>query len=307
MSNYAKNTLLLAYDVFIVSGSMIINTNQLSVEQLDDLERLSQACKQHDRLLPNIYTHILSQPRMFPACLLHYDQGKLIGFLSAYFFYDDAVEVSILVHPEARRKKIATTLLQAIMPLIQSQRYQTLIFSSPADLNSSWLIEKQFIYKHSEYSMERGDLQPILASKQALSCRTATRDDILYLCALDEACFPQKQSNIIQRFEHLFNGHDYQIILAMYKNQVIAKAHMRWQQQCVTLSDIAVMPQHQGQGFGSELIIHCINLALSEGIHVLDLDVETHNQKALNIYTRLGFVTKNACDYWSIALEQPVE
>lgn len=292
---------------FTVSGSMIKHTNQLSLEQLDDLERLAQACKQHDTRLPNLYTHILSQSRMLPACLLHYEQGKLIGFLSAYFFYDDAVEVSILIHPDARRKKIATTLLHAIIPLIQSQRYQVLIFSSPADLNSSWLIEKQLIYKHCEYSMQRDDLQPILASKQTLSCRTATRDDILHLCALDEACFPQKQSNNAQRFEHLFRGHDYQIVLAMYNNQVIAKAHMRWQQQRVTLSDIAVMPQHQGQGFGSELIIHCINLALSEGIHVLDLDVETHNQKALNLYTRLGFVTKNACDYWSLTLEQPTK
>lgn len=283
---------------------MIKNTNQLTIEQLNDLERLAESCKKNDVLIPNLYTHILTQPRMFPACLLHYEQGTLLGFLSVYFFYDDAVEVSIIIHPDARRKKIATTLLQAILPLIQSQHYKILIFSTPADLHSSWLVEKQFAYKHSEYYMERNDLHPILAGQQAISCRTATREDILHLCSLDEACFPQKQSNIQQRFEHLFSGHDYQIILAVYKNQVIGKAHMRWQEQRVTLSDIAIIPQQQGQGFGTELIIYCINLALSEGIHILDLDVETHNQKALNLYTRLGFVTKNACDYWSISLDK---
>ncbi len=45
-------------------------------------------------------------------------------------------------------------------------------------------------------------------------------------------------------------------------------------------------------------------MILSEGKSRVDLDVETHNKKALNLYIQLGFHIQNACDYWSINVNQ---
>ncbi len=286
---------------------MLKNTNQLNAEQLEQLERLHALCKKTDGSTPNLYTHILNQPRAFPASLLHYEQQQLIGFLGAYFFYDDAVEISILVAPLYRRRGIAKQLIHAILPLIQSLNYNKLIFSSPAQLNNVWLFAKGFSYMHSEYYMERDDLNPLLDYKPSLTFRTATIDDLSLLCSLDEECFPDKQSDSLERFEHLIDGREYQIILAFQNNKPIGKAHLRWLPNGATLSDIAILPARQGQGLGTSLITHCINFALSEGKPHLNLDVETHNERALKLYTRLGFLTKNACDYWAIDVNQLIK
>ena len=96
------------------------------------------------------------------------------------------------------------------------------------------------------------------------------------------------------------HSREYKIILAFKNNQLIGKAHLRWEKKSTTLSDIAIIPAHQGNGYGTALIAHCINHSLSEGTTLINLDVETHNLKALNLYTRLGFMIQNACDYWSI-------
>lgn len=283
---------------------MLKNTNQLNAEQLEQLESLRAVCKKTDGSTPNLYTHILSQPRAFPASLLYYEQQQLTGFLGAYFFYDDAVEVSVLVHPLYRRRGIARQLIQTILPLIQSQNYNKLIFSSPAQLNNVWLFSMGFSYQHSEYYMERDDLNPLLDYKQSLTFRTATIDDLSLLYSLDEECFPDKQSDSFERFQHIIDGREYQIILAYQNNKAIGKAHLRWLSNGATLSDIAILPTKQGQGLGTLLITHCINLALSEGKPHLNLDVETHNERALKLYTRLGFLTKNACDYWAIDINK---
>lgn len=287
----------------LLAPKMIINNHQINADQLLALEQLSLACKESDRSAPNIYPHILTQQRTFAANFLFYDQKQLLGFLGAFFFYDDAVEISLLVHPAYRNKGIARQLLHAVLPLIQFQNYATLIFSCPAELNTKWLLAKNYTYKHSEFYMERDELRPVLESNNNLSFHSATPNEIEALCALDVACFPKKSTNVPNRFHHLFDNRDYQIFLAVHNNQIIGKAHMRWQPQEATLSDIAVTPSQQGKGYGSSLIAHCINLALSEGKPLINLDVETHNQRALNLYTRFNFKIKNACDYWSITTE----
>ena len=97
-----------------LSTLMIKSTHQLDEQQLKDLKDLRARCKKENGSTPNIYVHILSQLRTLPASLLYYKKGKLLGFLAAFFFYDDAVEISMLVDPKARRKGIAKELMGSI-------------------------------------------------------------------------------------------------------------------------------------------------------------------------------------------------
>jgi ribosomal protein S18 acetylase RimI-like enzyme len=285
---------------------MIISTDQLNEIQIKELEELLAVCKKTDGSTPNVYIHILTQARILPSSLLYYDKQQLIGFLSAYFFYDDAVEVGLLVQPSSRRQGIAKELIQTIKPLIEYQNLQKIIFSCPSHLNDQWLLTKGFSYLHSEFYMERDNKNPVLEYNKTLTFRTATMSDILTLCALDEVCFPNHHGNLIERFQHVLNAREHQVLVALKDNKPIGKAHLRWQDTDTTLSDIAILPAEQGKGYGTALIAHCINLALTEGKPFLNLDVETHNLKALELYTRLGFTIQNACDYWTINLDQLV-
>src|SRR5690606_31146107 len=157
---------------------MLSKTNQLNTDQLKDLEQLKTACKENDGSVPNLYTHLLSQKRTLPTILLHYDKQRLVGFLSVFFFYEDAVEISLLVHPDYRRKGIARKMLRNILLLVQEQGFSNLIFSNPAHLNNQWLLNLGFSYLHSEYYMERHDLKPLLDYKKNLTYRSATDQDI---------------------------------------------------------------------------------------------------------------------------------
>lgn len=281
---------------------MFKSTNQLTETQLKDLEQLRIRCKKIDGSTPNLYTHILAKPRALPASLMCYEKNRLVGFLSAFFFYDDAVEVALLVEPKFRRRGIAKQLLNFIIPLIQSHGLIKLIFSSPSHLNDTWLPAFGLSSTHSEYYMERNVLLPIRDVKQDLVIRKATMDDIILLGALDEACFPKKTNEYTERFHNLLGDKNYLIFLGFQNEQPIGKAHMRLDKKGVTLSDIAIFPDFQGKGYGTTLIAHCTNLALSKRKPQVCLDVETHNERALHLYTRLGFFVQNACDYWAISV-----
>lgn len=283
---------------------MIKQISQINEYQAKELDDLVAVCKKHDSSVPNVYPHILKQERSVPACLLYYENNALVGFLSVFFFYDDAVEISLMVHPAYRRKGIARQMIQQIEPLILAQGYNNLVFCNPARLNDKWLKKLGFSFQHSEYFMERDNLNPLLDYNKSLTYRLATPEDIPVLCALDEVCFPDKSQNLVARFEQIMSERDYDVILALLDNRPIGKSHIRWQPKCATLSDIAILPAEQGKGLGTALIAYCINLALSEGKSDVNLDVETHNKKALELYIRLGFHVSNACDYWLIRINE---
>ncbi|WP_026069204.1 GNAT family N-acetyltransferase [Legionella tunisiensis] len=284
---------------------MLICNNHVSDTQLKSIDDLATLCRAADGGVPPLYRHLLIEKRATDNNVFYYQDSNLVGFLSVYFFYQDACEVSIIVDPTHRRQGIATQMLQSIMPLLLAKQINTVIFSTPAELNDKWLSKLGFHYQSSEYHMQRQSYEPILITRHNLTIRPATVADIPILSVIDEACFEAaKQTDMAARFNSLLEDANYIIFLASHQEKPVGKAHFRWQSDDVILSDIAILPAYQGQGWGSELLTWCINNALSHGKTNLVLDVETSNHNALNLYTRHGFKTKDANDYWTISIDK---
>lgn len=288
---------------------MIIQNNQLTVLQLQQFDKLYDICQKVDQGSPAIYRSLLAEERLSKNNVLYYDNSVLIGFLSVYFFYENACEISVLVHPTHRRQKIATQLLQQIIPLLITNRIEQVIFSTPQFPipTDHWLSDLGFHYLESEYHMERVDTKPVPMTSHLLDIRRAQIDDIPILAQLDQICFAANSQFHSQiPFASLLYNPDYLILVAHYLDSPIGKAQIHWQKKGPAfLSDIAILPSFQKQGFGSELIAYTINEALKHSKTTLALDVATNNRsKAFNVYQRYGFKTTSQVDYWTIPFHQ---
>jgi ribosomal protein S18 acetylase RimI-like enzyme len=280
---------------------MLIQVQQTSKVQHKDLRDLNAQCKQADGNSIPIYEYLLEEERVLPSTFLYYEQKQLVGFLSAFFFYENACEIALMVAPDHRGKGIASQLLRALKPLVDSQEIATLIFSMlPGAGEAAQLTTRGFQYQSSEYQMLR-DITTPLKEQQVLSVRKAQEEDVATLCLLDLLCFPTQQNNLDKRLRSLIQDPQYTIFVAELNGVLIGKAHIHWQEDHARLTDIAITPQLQGLGFGTNLMSHCINYALKMGKSNLLLDVETSNQNALRLYTNLGFFSINSCDFWAIS------
>jgi len=117
---------------------------------------------------------------------------------------------------------------------------------------------------------------------------------------LDSACFPSSTHDMSKRFYRLLVDPHYKIFILHNNGVPIGKAHVYHPTDEVRLTDIAILPDRQGQGFGGYLLAYCVNHCLAAQQHLIFLDVETTNQHALKLYKRLGFHVINAYDFWSI-------
>lgn len=279
---------------------MITAYKQLNPAQLRQFDQLCLRCNHQDKGLPTFYRHLLAQKRESPSTLFYTVKKKVVACIAAYFFYDDACEVSLLVHPDFRRKKIATRLLKALVPLLTAKQMKRLIFPVPASLPHAWIIDAAASYDHTEYHMERFNESTVVIDNSQLFIRAATEEDIPVMCPIDDVCFPHGQVSTPRRFMNMLKDPEYRIVLAHKNNLPVGKAHIRWHKHHAVFSDIAIVPTHQNQGLGGELLGFCINQALSQGIKRVALDVEAKNIQALRLYQRHGFEIKQHCVFYSI-------
>ena len=283
---------------------MIISAHALNSLQLYQLNQLDELCQKVDKGAPALYRHILTEKRSSNNILLYYAKEQLIGFLSIYFFYHDAYEISVLVHPHHRRQKIATQLLQHILPRLIETRIQRLIFSSSASF--AWLAKQGFSLIKSEYYMERDEAMPGTLCASILTIRHATINDIPILVNIDRTCFAENETNLSYHFAQLLKNPYYSLLIAHHEGKAIGKVHLRKQDETLTfLSNLAILPSFQGQGFGHALLTYAIHEAFKQGNTKLALEVTTNPEsRAFNLYLRHGFKIILHYHYWTISLTQ---
>lgn len=283
---------------------MPISNHRLTTAQLKHVKELAHRCQQLDGNTIPIYSNTLLQQRTLPCNLLYYRQQQLIGFASVFFFYENACELTLMVDPAFRRRHIAKVLTSTILPVIHARALAHIICSSPKGLNNHWLPTLGFQYHNCELQMQWNNTSLPIASKypELTILRAVHDDDITPLMALDTACFHTQHNEISPRFQQLLRDKTYTLFIMRQGQQAIGKAHLHQEIDQTQLSDIAILPEHQGKGLGQQLIAHCIHHARSTSRLPLRLDVEYTNNNALHLYQKLGFETRNTWDCWTMAI-----
>ncbi len=274
----------------------------LSAHQWKQFKQLRHDCQMHDQYLPSVYEHLINQARAVPQHSLYYDHKTLVGFIGWYFFYTDGIEITLFIHPKYRRRGIGSQLLQQCLAQIKNDALTRIVFSVSHTSDQQWLKDLNLTHIHTEYRLQC-DVTP-QEKAQHLTFRPANAEDIDHLIRIDAAAFGPENAPDALRFLSLIYDPQYSILVAEHNHEIVSKAHIRWEKKYGVLSDIAVIPELQGKGYGSAIVVHALNTAQEKQYKNLVLDVETHNERALNLYLRLGFYIKNACDYWSITRVQ---
>lgn len=278
---------------------MLIINDQLTPQQKIDLVQLQQKSLQHDHALPFFYPELLNKPRGFDSYYLYYNKQTLIGFLSFYLFYPHACEVALLVSPDERHQGIARGLLKKALPVMAKMGCYHLIFSKPAQAQDKGC-HPLFTQTGSEYTMVLENQMPLPAiSNPVLTILPATDTDIPALCWINDACFDEK-NDMFYRFYHLLRDPQYQILVALYDQQIVGKSHFFFDKAAMILSDFAIHPDYQKQGFGKELLIGALNRMRQASSLPFSLNVASKNQSAFRLYQSNGFHITQTVHYWLI-------
>lgn len=222
-----------------------------------------------------------------------YDGNKLVGYAGILDFGGNEIEVNGMVHPDYRRKGIFTKLFSLVNDEFNKRDANTMLLLS--DNNSAGGIE--FIknitddYAHSEYDMNLDMDATHSYNFDNLFFRKTALEDANKIAEANFEFFCEGD------IEDIALGRTY---LFETNNAVIGKVRLEITDNIGGIYGLEVLPDYRGKGYGRELLILSINKLKESNVKAINLQVETKNRNALNLYKSCGFKENYTMDYYRI-------
>ncbi|MFA5422075.1 MAG: GNAT family N-acetyltransferase [Bacilli bacterium] len=122
-----------------------------------------------------------------------------------------------------------------------------------------------------------------------LKIRKANADDRIFLQTLEERCFALNRRFSLSSLERSLTSAHQDLYIIEVEGVSVGSATIFRFPKTWRLYSIAILPSHRHQSLGHALLQYIINLARSENIHHLSLEVDSDDQATIAWYQSFGF------------------
>jgi ribosomal protein S18 acetylase RimI-like enzyme len=229
--------------------------------------------------------------------LLWWEGGRLLGFLGIYGF-GESPELAGMVAPDARRRGIGSALLDAAVPLCRERgdRQPLLVVPRESIAGKRLALSRGGTLDHSEHHLVLSG-EPISGPQgPEISLRPATVADAPRVVALLERGFgwsgPDDLGDRLER-----------TALIELRGAVVGTLFLeRNDDEEASIFGFAVEPSLQGRGIGRAALRQACEQLRADGARRISLDVDVANDRALGLYTSIGFTPVTTEDYFALPL-----
>ncbi|MFT3741273.1 MAG: GNAT family N-acetyltransferase [Gammaproteobacteria bacterium] len=286
----------------------IIKTSRLDKSELRHIRLLADRAAARDGYKVKIYWHIVENrlTREFND-FFYYLDGNLIGYLAIYTFENHEAEMSAVVHPSFRRKGIFKKLLSEAVFEFKQRNINSCVWVCPrqSPLNTEYLQAREAKYTFSQIEMMAQN-EPEAAELPPISLQLATKEDLVTLAQLGSTSFNSSFTDTLQRFtENMTEKNRVAWLASIPDHPNIGKIHVRYDvNKTAFIHDLCILPEFRGRRLAMSMILQTMRMLRNKGQRNFMLDVECHNEGALKLYEKCGFVTTAAFDFWQVEVDR---
>ena len=232
--------------------------------------------------------------------------GELLGF--AWLPDDPDPEACLMVHPAQRRRGIGRALLAAVRAEARRRGLSDVLFvaDEAASSGRAFLAVVGARYRSSEYrlALDPAAIDRSQSRYASLLLRPASMDDLAALTRLRTAAFggqeDAQRDDLTRRMREPNRRH----FLATLDGEPIGMICVvicvgDWAGG-VDVTSFAVLPEHQGRGYGRQMLLETADLLIAEGWQRIQIEVATDNAGALRLYRSCGFQVQTAYGFYEI-------
>lgn len=229
--------------------------------------------------------------------LLWWDDDQLLGFVGLYSF-GPSLELAGMVLPAARLRGIATALLDAALALARERGHRgaLLIVPRTAQAGRALALARGGVLEHSEHALMLASEPAGGPGDPALTLRPAEVSDAPHLQALLEAGFGRPAPFVAAT---LADGPD-RTLLVEREGAPVGTVRLSRHGAVGGVYGFVVHPDWQGRGIGRDVLRRVCRLLYDEGARRIGLEVAVDNERALGLYTSVGFTPVTTEDYYAL-------
>jgi ribosomal protein S18 acetylase RimI-like enzyme len=230
--------------------------------------------------------------------ILWWEGDRLLGFLGLYAFGPPTVELAGMVDPAARRRGIATALLDAALSVCRDRGYrQVLLVTSRASSEGrSFALSRGAVLEHSEHALVLLEAPTDGHTSPKISMRMATSADTAEVSRLLTAAFGWPPSAEMKPPARETS----RTLLVEISGTAVGTLRLTRDEDAAGIYGFAVDPAWQGRGIGRDVLRRICHQLRQEGVHRIGLEVAVDNDHAMGLYTSLGFTPVTTEDYYAL-------
>ncbi len=270
--------------------------NDAALEAIEDLER--RVLASDGGRLKLEWATLRTPPTDDVRALLWSEHDRLLGFLGIYGFGWPTLELTGMVDPQQRRRGVGRSLLETALPLCRARGCERLLLVVPRVSLPGRELAASFgaTHDHSEHALTLTKRPADAADDQALHLRQATTADVptlsrLLLDGFGEAHAGGNRPLMDRRTRTLMidRGDDTIGTLAVTRDGT-----------CGRVYGFVVASEWRGRGVGRDALQRACRELLDAGMDKVELEVEVANDRALGLYTSIGFEQVTTEDYYEL-------
>jgi ribosomal protein S18 acetylase RimI-like enzyme len=226
--------------------------------------------------------------------VLWWDGERLLGFLGIYTHGAPTIEVAGMVDPAARRRGIGTALLDAGLDLCRKRPHESVLLVVPRHsvAGRSLAQRRNGNLDHSEHALQLPGEPAEVPADPRITVRTASPADHDAVRELLRLGFGWERPEAA--------GRDPDTLVFERDGQMVGTARLIREGSHAGVYGFVIHPDHQGRGIGRDVLHRMCRTALAAGATAVHLEVATDNDRALSLYTSLGFRPVITEDYYAL-------
>jgi ribosomal protein S18 acetylase RimI-like enzyme len=283
----------------------LLKKHSLMAAEIAEIEQLAQICDAHDQATMRVnWDTLASRSGNETNDFFYYKDGQLIGTLSLYTFGSGEPEASAMVHPNERRRGIFRALVDVAIAELRRREIPKLIFFCDHK-SSSGIAALEAIgarYGYSEYKMELGEPRMPASFDERLRVERARPQDAADVARIIALCFGRDEADMRQGIEKSIGSEARCFMIARLDGAPIGALNLQIDEKGSGIYGFGVLPEQRGRGYGRQILARTIEYALAEGRRPVILEVAPENERALGLYSSVGFRETHRYDYYPIEI-----
>ncbi|HLY49854.1 MAG TPA: GNAT family N-acetyltransferase [Solirubrobacteraceae bacterium] len=228
--------------------------------------------------------------------LLWWDGDRLLGFLGLYSF-GSSLGLMGMVAPDARRRGIGTALLDAAIPICRARGTvkALLIVPRPSLPGKRLALRRGAVLDHSEHALSLSGEPTGAPRDSAVHLRPASASDLPLVSRLLEAGFGEAPLDWLGSLQR-------GILVVEVNGSPVGTLGVTHDADEARIYGFVIDPARQGRGIGRAALRRACEELRAAGARRIGLEVAVDNDRALGLYTSVGFTPILTEDYYALPI-----
>lgn len=281
----------------------------ISEKEYNEISKLEKICFLQDKTNLKLELDYRLNVRRNPEIglkeineLLYYVQDTLVAYIGISSFGGSNVgEVNGMTHPSFRRKGLFKRLFELAMEECKKRKFNNVLLLSDGNSRSGieFINSVSSEYDFSEYRMKvinkttLDSISPVrLRKAEKLDGKQIARQNAIFFDHSEEYEWSSEEDDDLSKNTYMVELNE----------AVIGKIAISYEDNSAFISGFGILPDFRGKGYGKASLKEALRLIDEKDIHNIELDVESKNSNALNLYKACGFKEQSVMSYYKYTI-----